>query len=84
MRGSSGCETPGHYVLEDAGGDARARIRDFLKAAPTPMKFEHFALNVPDARASVQWYMNHLGLTGRAVEAATRPTRRSWPTTPAA
>jgi|CZKI01.1.fsa_nt_gi catechol 2,3-dioxygenase-like lactoylglutathione lyase family enzyme len=26
------------------------------------MKFEHFALNVPDARASVQWYVNHLEL----------------------
>jgi catechol 2,3-dioxygenase-like lactoylglutathione lyase family enzyme len=26
------------------------------------MKFEHFALNVEDARASVQWYTNHLEL----------------------
>jgi catechol 2,3-dioxygenase-like lactoylglutathione lyase family enzyme len=26
------------------------------------MKVEHFALNVPDARASVQWYRKHLGL----------------------
>jgi catechol 2,3-dioxygenase-like lactoylglutathione lyase family enzyme len=26
------------------------------------MKFEHFALNVLDARASVQWYVNHLEL----------------------
>jgi len=26
------------------------------------MKFEHFALNVEDARASAQWYTNHLGL----------------------
>lgn len=26
------------------------------------MKFEHFALNVPDARASVEWYTKHLGL----------------------
>ncbi len=26
------------------------------------MKFEHFALNVPDARAMVQWYKAHLGL----------------------
>jgi catechol 2,3-dioxygenase-like lactoylglutathione lyase family enzyme len=26
------------------------------------MKFEHFALNVEDARASAQWYVNHLGL----------------------
>lgn len=27
------------------------------------MKFEHFALNVENARASVQWYVDHLGLT---------------------
>jgi glyoxylase I family protein len=26
------------------------------------MKFEHFALNVEDARASAQWYVDHLGL----------------------
>jgi catechol 2,3-dioxygenase-like lactoylglutathione lyase family enzyme len=26
------------------------------------MKFEHFALNVPDARASARWYVAHLGL----------------------
>jgi catechol 2,3-dioxygenase-like lactoylglutathione lyase family enzyme len=26
------------------------------------MKFEHFALNVEDARASAEWYTNHLGL----------------------
>jgi len=26
------------------------------------MKFEHFALNVPDARATVAWYTTHLGL----------------------
>jgi catechol 2,3-dioxygenase-like lactoylglutathione lyase family enzyme len=26
------------------------------------MKFEHFALNVEDARASVQWYTDHLGM----------------------
>ena len=26
------------------------------------MKFEHFALNVPDARAAVAWYVDHLGL----------------------
>ena len=25
------------------------------------MKFEHFALNVPDARAQSQWYVEHLG-----------------------
>jgi catechol 2,3-dioxygenase-like lactoylglutathione lyase family enzyme len=27
------------------------------------MKFEHFALNVPDATATSLWYENHLGLT---------------------
>jgi catechol 2,3-dioxygenase-like lactoylglutathione lyase family enzyme len=26
------------------------------------MKFEHFALNVPDARASAKWYVDHLGM----------------------
>ncbi len=26
------------------------------------MKFEHFALNVPDAKATAQWYVTHLGL----------------------
>ena len=26
------------------------------------MKFEHFALNVPDARAMTKWYVDHLGL----------------------
>ena len=26
------------------------------------MKFEHFALNVPDARATAAWYVQHLGL----------------------
>lgn len=25
------------------------------------MKFEHFALNVPDARAHAQWYVQHVG-----------------------
>ena len=25
------------------------------------MKFEHFALNVPDARAMSRWYVEHLG-----------------------
>ena len=25
------------------------------------MKFEHFALNVPDARAHAQWYVEHAG-----------------------
>ncbi len=27
------------------------------------MKFEHFALNVPDARAMAAWYVQHLGLS---------------------
>ncbi len=27
------------------------------------MKFEHFALNVPDVHAHVQWYVSHLGFT---------------------
>jgi glyoxylase I family protein len=27
------------------------------------MKFEHFALNVPDARAQARWYVQHLGFT---------------------
>ncbi|MES2692191.1 MAG: VOC family protein [Verrucomicrobiota bacterium] len=27
------------------------------------MKFEHFAINVPDARAHAAWYVQHLGLT---------------------
>ncbi len=27
------------------------------------MKFEHFALNVPDVLAHVQWYVTHLGFT---------------------
>ena len=27
------------------------------------MKFEHFALNVPDARAHARWYVDYLGFT---------------------
>ena len=27
------------------------------------MRFEHFALNVPDARAMGQWYVDHLGFS---------------------
>ena len=27
------------------------------------MKFEHFAINVPDAQAISAWYEKHLGLT---------------------
>ena len=33
------------------------------------MKFEHFALNVPDARATAQWYVTHLGLRVARVRA---------------
>jgi len=35
------------------------------RSAPTypAMKFEHFALNVPDARATAAWYVQHLGVT---------------------
>lgn len=33
------------------------------------MRFEHFAINVPDARAAAAWYVEHLGLSVvRAVE----------------
>lgn len=28
-----------------------------------PMKFEHFAFNVPDVRAQSRWYVEHLGFT---------------------
>jgi glyoxylase I family protein len=27
------------------------------------MKFEHFALNVPEPRAQAQWYVEHVGFT---------------------
>ena len=27
------------------------------------MKFEHFALNVPDVHAHAQWYVQHVGFT---------------------
>jgi len=33
------------------------------------MRFEHFALNVPDTRATVAWYVQHLGLTVARVRA---------------
>jgi len=40
---------------------------DFTLQLPRPifprMKFEHFALNVADARAHAQWLVTHLGLT---------------------
>ena len=35
------------------------------------MVFEHFGINVPDARAMAQWYMKHLNM--RAVVAMTVP-----------
>lgn len=35
------------------------------------MKFEHLALNVPEARAMSRWYVDHLGLTVvRSLDAA--------------
>lgn len=35
------------------------------------MNFEHFALNVPDARAHARWYVEHLGFSvARALAAA--------------
>jgi predicted enzyme related to lactoylglutathione lyase len=34
------------------------------------MKFEHFALNVPDARAAAAWYGQHLGVTIARARAA--------------
>jgi glyoxylase I family protein len=33
------------------------------------MIFEHFALNVPDARATAAWYVEHLGLRVRRARA---------------
>ncbi len=33
------------------------------------MRFEHFALNVPDARATAAWYVRHLGATIARVRA---------------
>lgn len=33
-----------------------------LSTFPHPMIFEHFALNVPDVRATAAWYVTHLGL----------------------
>ncbi len=30
---------------------------------PPPMKFEHFALNVPDVRTTARWYVENLGVT---------------------
>ena len=34
------------------------------------MKFEHFALNVPDARAHAAWYVAHVGFTVARQQAA--------------
>jgi catechol 2,3-dioxygenase-like lactoylglutathione lyase family enzyme len=33
----------------------------FSPAANIHMKFEHFALNVPEPRAQAQWYVQHVG-----------------------
>lgn len=38
----------------------RARVR-YPRTQPIPMRLEHFALNVPDARAHAQWLVQHLG-----------------------
>ena len=39
-------------------------VRHGLESPPQPrMKFEHFALNVPDVRAMARWYVEHLGFT---------------------
>jgi glyoxylase I family protein len=32
-----------------------------LSAALTTVKFEHFALNVPDVRSQSRWYVDHVG-----------------------
>jgi catechol 2,3-dioxygenase-like lactoylglutathione lyase family enzyme len=40
------------------------------------MKFEHFALNVSDARAVALWYVNHLGL--RVVRSISEPPYRTF------
>jgi Glyoxalase/Bleomycin resistance protein/Dioxygenase superfamily. len=42
-------------------------VGEALRPDPLPhfafMTFEHFALNVPDARAHARWYVDHLGFT---------------------
>ena len=47
--------------LPDRRVDRRAPPATLDPAAP--MKFEHFALNVPDTRAHTAWYVAHLGFT---------------------
>lgn len=47
--------------LPDRRVDRRAPPATLDPAAP--MKFEHFALNVPDTRAHAAWYVAHLGFT---------------------
>lgn len=41
----------------------RCGIGDETSRLTHTMKFEHFALNVPDVRAMAQWYVEHLGFT---------------------
>jgi glyoxylase I family protein len=36
--------------------------RTIVGASLTAMRFEHFAINVPDSRAAAAWYVAHLGL----------------------
>lgn len=38
-----------------------AAIFGVSRGAFLPMQFEHFALNVPDARRMSRWYVEHLG-----------------------
>lgn len=47
--------------LPDRRVDRRAPPATLRFAAS--MKFEHFALNVPDTRAHAAWYVAHLGFT---------------------
>jgi catechol 2,3-dioxygenase-like lactoylglutathione lyase family enzyme len=50
MRGSANAA---EFSLASAGGGAFA--------PRFPMKFEHFAINVPDAAAQAKWYVEHVG-----------------------
>lgn len=50
---------PGLFFLVTEQRLAKPRRR---RKRPAPaMKFEHFALNVPDARAHAEWYVTHAG-----------------------
>jgi glyoxylase I family protein len=41
--------------------DFSIALRAWAASNSGPMKFEHFALNVPDARAQSKWYVDHVG-----------------------